>query len=138
MPLSETIVMQIDADLTEVRRFLDEPRNYAKWAAVDPDSYRQLPDGDWSAQVRFGGLRHIRFLKEAPEAGMHDHAVFAPGEEPLWMPMRSLAKGEGTELRFTFTQRPGMSEESFRSTIEWITIDLLTLKTLLEARSRRA
>ncbi|MHA6296939.1 SRPBCC family protein [Devosia sp. CAU 1758] len=133
MSLSHTIVVQIAVPVASVRAYMADPRNYAEWAAVYPETYRQLDTGDWTAEVRFGGVRHIRF--SAPnEDGILDHAVFRPGEEPVWMPMRAVPDEQGTELSFTFIQRPDMSQEAFRSTIEWITTDLLVLKTVLETR----
>ena len=50
--------------------------------------------------------------------------------------MRVMPNEEGTELAFTFYQRPGMSQEQFASAIEWVTMDLLTLKAVIEARRR--
>ena len=133
MPLSHTIVVHIDVPVEAARPYLSDPKNYADWAAVVPASYRQLDNGDWAAEVRFGGTRHIRF-SPPNEDGILDHAVFRPGEEPLWMPMRAVAEGDGTELSFTFIQRPDMSEAAFRQAIESITSDLNALKRVLEAR----
>ena len=50
--------------------------------------------------------------------------------------MRVMPNEEGTELVFTFYQRPGMSDEEFASAIEWVTTDFLTLKSLLETLRR--
>lgn len=133
MPLSHTITVQVAVPVTKVRRFMSDPRNYAQWAAVVPATYRQLDNGDWAAEVTFGGVRHIRF-SPCHDEGIFDHAVFRPDEEPLWMPMRAQACGEGTEVSFTFIQRPDMSEEAFASTIESITTDLTMLKRVLEDR----
>ena len=135
MPQSHTIVIEIDHPLADTYRYLADPRTYADWAAIDPGTWRPVGGGDWGGQTRFGGLRHVRFTPPNDQ-GVLDHAVFVPGEEPLWMPMRVAAKGKGTELRFTFLQRPGMSDEAFASAIEWITTDFLALKSLLEARRR--
>ena len=63
---------------------------------------------------------------------MLDHAVYAQGEEPVMMPMRVVANGEGTEVMFLFYRRDDMNDEQFKSTIEWVTTDLLTLQSLLE------
>ena len=134
MPLSHTIVVQIDVPYHQAYAYLADPRSYADWAAVMPESYRQLPNGDWEADVRFGGVRHIRFAEPNSQDGVLDHAVFVPGEALLWMPMRARAVGNGTELSFTFIQRPEMSAEEFASTIEWVTTDLQTLKAVLEHR----
>lgn len=136
MALSHTIVVGIDVPYEKAYAYLADPRSYADWAAVRPETYRQLPDGDWVAEVRFGGERHIRFSEPNSE-GVLDHAVFRPGEVPLWMPMRARPQGDGTELSFTFIQRPDMSAGAFNSTIEWITTDLQMLKTVLEHRYPR-
>lgn len=133
MPLSHTIVVGIDVPYARAYPYLADPSRYADWAAVYPETYRQLENGDWAAEVRFGGVRHIRFA-EANGEGVLDHAVFKPGEEPLWMPMRARPDGEGTELSFTFIQRDDMSADAFKSTIEWIMTDLMMLKTVLEHR----
>lgn len=134
MRRSHTISLQIDYPYDDAYRFLADPLNYGAWAAVDRDSYRPLGNGDWEGMTAFG-KRHFRFTP--PNAfGVLDHAVFIPGEVPLWTPMRVMPNEEGTELSFTFYQRPGMNEAEFLSAIEWITTDFLTLKSLLEALRR--
>jgi hypothetical protein len=127
--------VQIDYPYEAAYRFLANPLNYAAWAAVDKDSYRPPGNGDWEAMTSFGGLRHIRFTP-VNSFGVLDHAVFVPGDEPLWTPMRVMPNQAGTELTFTFYQRPGTSDAEFASAIEWITTDFLTLKSLLEALRR--
>jgi uncharacterized protein YndB with AHSA1/START domain len=133
MPLSHTIVVRIEVPYEAAYSYLADPRTYADWAAVVPETYSQLDNGDWAAEVRFGGVRHIRFAAPNGE-GVLDHAVFRPGEELLWMPMRARPEGAGTELSFTFIQRPDMSADEFASTVEWVTTDLQTLKAVLESK----
>lgn len=134
MPLSHTIVVTIDVPFDLAYPYLADPQNYADWAAVYPETYQQLDNGDWAAEVRFGGLRHIRFTPPS-EDGILDHAVFQPDEaEPLWMPMCANRDGDGTELSFTFIQRPDMGPEEFSATIASITTDLTTLRRVLENR----
>ena len=135
MRRSHTISLQIDYPYDDAYRFLADPLNYGTWAAVEQDSYRPLDNGDWEGVTAFGGKRHFRFTSPNPH-GVLDHAVFVPGEPLLWTPMRVTPNEEGTELSFTFYQRPGMSEAEFLSAIEWITTDFLTLKSLLEALRR--
>src|SRR5690606_35686208 len=129
MALSHTINVRVCVPYGDAYIYLSDPRSYADWAAVDPETYRQLDNGDWTAEVRFGGTRHIRFAPPNSAEGVVDHAVFRPGEsEPLWMPMRARPDGEDTEISFTFIQRPDMSPAEFDSTVEWITRDLQMLK----------
>jgi hypothetical protein len=135
MRRSHTISVQIDYPYDLAYRFLADPANYSRWAAVDPDSYGPVGNGDWQGVTNFGGIRHFRFTPANP-FGVLDHAVFEPGQTLLWTPMRAMPNEEGTELAFTFFQRPGMSEAEFVSAIEWITTDFLTLKSLLQALHR--
>jgi hypothetical protein len=135
MRRSHTISLSIDYPYEATYRFLADPLNYGEWAAVDKRSFRPLGNGDWEGMTSIGGIRHFRFTP-TNEFGVLDHAVFVPGETPLWTPMRVMPNEVGTELAFTFYQRPGMDEEAFASAIEWITTDFLTLKAWLEARRR--
>lgn len=134
MRRSHTITLQIDYPYELAYRFLMEPRNFAEWAAVDRDSYRPLENGDWAGDLPFGP-RHFRFTP-ANDFGVLDHAIFVPGERPLYTAMRLMPNEEGTELVFTLYQRPETDAAMFDSGIEWITTDLLALKSLLEARKR--
>lgn len=135
MRRSHTISVSINYPYEAAYRFLAEPRNYSEWAAVDQQSFRPLGNGDWEGVTIAGGLRHFRFTPPNP-FGVLDHAMFVPGEDLLWTPMRVVPNQEGTELTFTFYQRPGVDDAAFASAIEWITTDFLALKALLEARRR--
>ena len=132
MRRSQTISLSIERPFDEVYDYLVKPLNFQNWAAVEQGSFRPLENGDWEG-VTPNGLRHMRFVTPN-NYGVLDHAVFEPGSVPLFMPMRVVPNGEGTELIFSFFQRDGMDDESFASTLEWIRTDLLTLKSLLEAR----
>lgn len=126
---SHLIHFTIARPVEEVYAFLADPQNYPRWAAVD-GGISQLRQNEWLTRTPFGD-RVVRF--SAPNAyGILDHAVFAPGDEPVTMPMRVVANGDGTDLMFLFYRRDDMSEEQFRSTVEWVTTDLLTLQSLLE------
>lgn len=128
---SHTIALQIERPYAAVYKFLAEPRNFAQWAAVDAGTFGPLDNGDWSAMTT-AGLRHYRFTP-SNSFGVLDHAQFVPGTVPILNPMRVFPNDGGTELQFTFFCRPDMSDAQFDSTIEWITTDFLTLKSVLEA-----
>ena len=130
MRRSHLIHFSIERPVDEVYAFLADPRNYAKWAAVDGPMMRGSAS-DWFIQTPFG-RRIVRF-SEPNAFGVLDHSVFAEGEEPVVMPMRVAANGDGTELTFIFYQRDTMTDEQFASTIEWVQTDLLTLRSLLES-----
>ena len=129
MRKSHLIHFAIERPVDEVYSFLANPMNYPKWAAVDGPMI-EIAASEWSIQTPFG-QRIVRF-SEPNTFGVLDHAVFAESEEPVVMPMRVAANGDGTELTFIFYQRDTMTDEQFESTIEWVRTDLLTLRSLLE------
>jgi uncharacterized protein YndB with AHSA1/START domain len=132
---SHTLTFHIERPYEAVYEFLVDPRNYALWAAVEKDTFRQLEDGDWEAETEFGGKWNFRFTPANP-FGVLDHAAYQPGKPIMWMPMRAVANEEGTDLIVTFYQRPDASDEEFASAVEWITTDFLGLKSLLEVQWR--
>ena len=129
---SHIISVSIERPCDEVYAFLAQPRNYAQWAAVEPGSFEPLSNGDWEGEMSFG-YRHVRFTPPNPY-GVLDHAIFIPGGELLFTPMRVVPNQQGTELMFTYFAREGMDEAQFASAVEWITTDFLALKSVLEAR----
>lgn len=123
--------LSIERPVREVYDFLAEPLNLPMWSAVTPGTYRQVGPLEWAAETEFGP-RLVRFCPPN-KFGVLDHAWYREGDEPLMMPMRVVANETGTELTFLFFRRPDMSDEKFASTIEWVTVDFLVLKGLLEA-----
>lgn len=131
---SRTIAISIARPVDEVFSFLIEPLNLPKWAFVGYATMRHLQGSDWEVETSIG--RRILRLARWNRHGILDHyAMLNPGDEPLPIPMRVVANGEGTELLYTSYQRPGISDAEWQSTLEWITTDLMTLKSLLEYRS---
>lgn len=133
MRRSHTISVSIDRPYDETYAYLSKPSNYEHWAAMEPGTFKPLPDGDWHGDTPFG-FRHFRF-SPPNRYGVLDHAIFIPGGEILYTPMRVVPNDEGTELTFTFFQRAGMDDAQFESAREWIMTDFLALKSLLEARN---
>ena len=120
----------IDKPVEEVRRFLATQRNYARWAAVDEATFRQVGLLEWAVNTDFGP-RIVRFSPPNDE-GIFDHAVYKLGDEPVMMPLRAMPQGDGTLVTFVFVRRPGMSDEQLASALEWIRMDFAVLKSLLE------
>jgi len=128
------ISLPIERPFRAAYAFLSDPRNYKDWAAVLPDTYRQIDQLVWEAQTHFGGLRHILFCRPNPY-GVLDHAVYAPGMEPVMMPVRLVENGEGCTYTFRFFRRPGVTEMEFRSAIEWVRTDLMVMKQVVETHA---
>lgn len=74
---------------------------------------------------------NLRFA-EKNDLGVLDHYVSpSPGIE-IYVPMRVLANGPGSELVFTLFRLPGMSDEKFAEDAKMVMRDLETLKELLD------
>ena len=120
----------VDKPVEDVRRFLAQQRNYARWAAVDEATFRQVGLLEWAAMTELGP-RIIRFSPPNDD-GIFDHAVYAEGEDPVIMPMRVMPSGTGTLITFTFYRRVGTTDEQLNSALEWIRVDFDGLRALLE------
>lgn len=127
---STVISLGIERPVEKVYPFLAEPRQFMKWAAITGNRLTRVGDNDWLADTAVGP-RIMRF-SVAEEFGVADQAMFAEGETPLTNPTRVVPNGDGTLLTYVCFQRPGMSDEKYASTIEWITSDLMVLKSLAE------
>jgi len=74
---------------------------------------------------------NLRFA-ERNDLGVLDHYVSpTPGVE-VYVPMRVLPNGSGSELFFTLFQLPGMSDGKFAEDAGLVTRDLETLKAMLD------
>lgn len=127
---SSIVSLSIERPVASVYRFLADPQNYPKWASLTGHRFERRGERDWFADTA-AGPRIIRFA-ERNGYGVLDHAFFAEGETPITNPMRVVTNGQDTLLTYTGFQRPGMSDEKFASTMEWINADLLAAKSLLE------
>ena len=96
MRRSHTFSIPIAASYDAVYRYLAEPRNFPQWAAIEGRSFAALGNGDWAGETPFG-FRHFRFTP-VNAFGVLDHAIFEPGQPMLFMPMRVVPNGTGTEL----------------------------------------
>ena len=85
MAEAHLIATHVERPVAEVQRFLANPRNYPRWAAVVEATFRQVGPLEWAADTDFGP-RLVRFSPPNDE-GIFDHAVYAAGEEPVMMPL---------------------------------------------------
>jgi hypothetical protein len=114
----------------EVYDFASVPENFPKWASGLGKSIRKVND-EWVAETPQGPIK-VRFT-ERNDFGVLDHYVIPkPGME-LYIPMRVIANGAGSELIFTLFRLADMSDEKYAEDAEWVMRDLNALKKLLEA-----
>jgi hypothetical protein len=127
---SKMISVSIQRSLQDVYDFTAPPASFARWA-----SGLGKPLGNEGTVWRFegeGGPVKIRFTE--PNAyGVLDHYVALPDGSEVYVPMRVVANGTGSEVMFTLFRVPGMDDEKFAADAQWVMRDLNRLKDLLEA-----
>ena len=128
---SRNLSITFNRNARDVYDFVSVPENFGRWASGLGKSLKKA-NGEWIAETPEGAAK-IRFT-EHNELGILDHWVSTePGLE-IYIPMRVIPNGGGSELIFTLFRLPGMSDEKFSSDAEWVMRDLTTLKNFLESQ----
>jgi len=131
---SRTVSVAINCDPATVYEFVSNPENLPKWAKMFCRSIKKS-NGGWIVETPQGPV-NVRFSKRN-DFGVLDHYVSsAPGVE-VFVPMRVVANGSGSEVIFTLFQPAGMSDEKFAEDIGWVKQDLHHLKSIMEGQSKR-
>jgi hypothetical protein len=120
----------IDASLERVYAFTADPLNLPKWAAGLGLSISKI-DGRWMVETPNGVVTVDFAPKNA--LGVVDHTVTLPDGTRVYLPIRVVANGSGSELVFTLFQTPQMSDAEFERDAGMVAADLRRLKKLLEA-----
>lgn len=126
---SRTVGVRINRPFSVVYDFLAAPENWNSWAAGLGKSIRRSSDG-WVADSSDGQLK-VRFTPRN-SLGVVDHYVRRPSGVEVYVPMRVITNGTGSELLFTLFREPGMSDERFAADLEFVRKDLSLLKSVLE------
>ena len=130
-PLLETrhISISIARDPRDVYDFVSNPVNLPQWASGIGTSIKNI-NGEWVADTP-NGLVKVRFAPRN-DLGVLDHYVtIAPGVV-VYVPMRVIPNGSGSELTFTLFRQPDMTDQNFKEDAEWVLRDLTKLKEILE------
>jgi hypothetical protein len=126
---SRTLSISISCRPDNVYAFVSNPENLPRWAAGLCKSVRKSGAG-WVVETAQGPM-NLRFVK-SNDLGVLDHYVTPAPEVEVYVPIRVLANGSGSEVLFTLFQLPGMSDEKFAEDSGLVTRDLETLKGVLE------
>jgi hypothetical protein len=120
----------IDASPERVYAFAADPLNLPKWAAGLGRSISRI-DGRWMVETP-NGVVTVEFAPKNA-LGVLDHTVTLPDGAKVFLPIRVVANGTGSELVFVLFQTAGMSDAEFERDAGMVAADLRTLKRLLEA-----
>lgn len=127
---SRTLSIPIQCPPGRVYEFASNPENLPQWAAGLCKSVRKTESG-WIVETPQGPMG-VRFVEKNP-FGVLDHYVNVAPDVEVYVPMRVLANGSGSELVFTLFRQPDMSDADFARDAESVERDLGTLKCLMEA-----
>ncbi len=127
---SLTITMRIERSPEATYAFAAAPENMARWATGLGASFEKCGEA-WIAESKQGPVT-VRFTPRN-ELGVLDHHVTLPDGTMVYMPMRVIANGGGSEVLLTILRLPDMDDATFRADAEAVRRDLERLKTLLEA-----
>ncbi len=126
---SRTLSVSIGCDPGKVYEFVSNPGNLPKWAKGLGKSIRKH-GADWIVDAPQGPMK-IRFA-DKNNFGVLDHYVTAASGVEVYVPMRVLSNGSGSEVIFTLFRSPGMSDEKYAEDMKLVERDLRTLKDILE------
>lgn len=127
---SRHLSVRIDRPATDVYAFASNPTNLPQWApglgtAVVHER------GAWYVETP-GGRARVTFAPPN-EYGVLDHEVVTPSGEAVFVPLRALADGDGTEVVFTLRRAPGMTDDELERDAALVAADLERLKEVVES-----
>lgn len=123
------ISVQITREPAVVYAFVTDLNNLPRWATTFCRSIRREGE-QWVMETSLG-MMAIRLAPEN-DLGVLDHYLTLPGGETLYVPMRVVANGSGSELSFTLFRLPGVSDANYAADAALVRQDLDSLKGLLE------
>ena len=127
---SRILSIAIDRKPKRVYAFVSNLANLPKWATTFCRSVRHSK-GTWIAETPQGPVE-IRLAKKNG-FGIVDHSVQPSAGAAVFVPMRVIPNGRGSEVIFTLFRLPEMSDARYAEDIRWVKQDLNTLKRVMEA-----
>lgn len=126
---SRTLSVSIDRHPRNVYEFISNPENLPKWAKGLGQSVRKQ-GAEWIVDTPQGPVK-IRFA-EKNRLGVADHYVTTATGVEVYVPIRVLPNGTGSEVVFTLFRLPDTSDEKYAEDVKLVEQDLRTLKELME------
>ncbi len=127
---SHTLSISIARKPVDVARYVADPRNLPHWAGAFCKSVH--PEGDrWIIQTDEGAFG-LHF-NASIEYGILDHVVEIAEDMQVYVPLRVVPNGEGSEVLFTLFRMPAMTEQRWENDLAMVKADLQRLKDVMES-----
>ncbi len=130
MSNARSLSVSIDRTPATVYEFVSNPENLPTWAAGLCKAVRKSDSG-WIVETPQGPMK-LRFA-EHNNFGVLDHYVTVPSGSEVYVPMRVLANGSGSEVLFVLFRLPGASDQQYHEDAAMVERDLHSLKRILES-----
>jgi hypothetical protein len=122
--------VSIEREPEAVYAFTSNPENLPKWAAGLGQRVTRAGD-HWQVKTPEGTVVGLRFTPNN-EYGVLDHTVVLLDGSEVYVPMRVIPNGTGSEVMLGLFRQPEMDEAEFDRDAGLMQKDLLALKELLE------
>lgn len=129
---AKVIACSVQQSARELYEMLWAPKNFPKWASGLSNAMLEKDGANWKAQGPEGPVR-IRF-SDHNSFGVMDHWVELGDGHVIYVPLRIIANGDGSEVMLTLFRQPGMSAEKLAEDEAWVRRDLASLKALAEKK----
>jgi hypothetical protein len=112
----------------DVYDYLADPRNFPRWSKFLTGMRR---DGEtWIATTPNGEVK-MRFAPPN-ELGVLDHWVSPKPDVTIYVPLRVLPNGDGSEVTFSVFRQLAMTDAEFAEDMDMVRRDLESLKQTIE------
>lgn len=129
MNKSKTMSTSIKSDPKTVYDFVSNLENLPRWASSTFPSIKEV-NGEWVVETPSG--RNKVMITEKNNFGILDHRVKLTSGVEVYVPMRVVKNGDGSEVLLTVFQAPEMTDDGYAKDIQTVEKDLNHLKTLIE------
>lgn len=123
------ISVTIDVPFETANDFLSRPENMALWAAGLGSGFKHT-GGRWVVESAEGEVV-VRFTQKNP-FGIADHWVEVSPEHEVYIPVRVIHNGSGSEVTVTLFRQPEMDDAMYERDAGLVRHDLQMLKSVLE------
>ncbi|MGC1134372.1 MAG: hypothetical protein WA941_16210 [Nitrososphaeraceae archaeon] len=129
MMKSRTMNTSINSNPQIVYDFVSNLENLPRWASNTFPSIKEV-NGEWVVDTSQGQNKVM--LAERNNFGILDHYVKLTSGVEVYVPMRVVKNGDGSEIMLTVFQTPEMTDERYAEDIKTVEKDLNHLKTIIE------
>jgi hypothetical protein len=126
---SRTMNTSINSNPQIVYDFVSNLENLPRWASNTFPSIKEV-NGEWVVDTSQGQNKVM--LAERNNFGILDHYVKLTSGVEVYVPMRVVKNGDGSEIMLTVFQTPEMTDERYAEDIKTVEKDLNHLKTIIE------